>query len=50
MQTKLERMINMAHDATLAVTSSPDRWKAFLDSAAWLYKYPFQDQVLIHEL
>ena len=48
MQTKLERMINMAHDSTLAVTSSPDRWKAFLDSAAWLYKYPFQDQVLIH--
>jgi len=48
MGTKLERISRLAHDATLSVTSSPDHWKAFLDSAAWLYKYPFRDQVLIH--
>jgi len=48
MGTKLERISRLAHDATLSVASSPDHWKAFLDSAAWLYKYPFRDQVLIH--
>ena len=48
MATKLERISRLALDATLSVASSPDHWKAFLDSAAWLYKYPFRDQVLIH--
>ena len=48
MATKLERISRLALDATLSVASSPDLWKAFLDSAAWLYKYPFRDQVLIH--
>lgn len=47
MATKLERISRLALDATLSVASSPDHWKAFLDSAAWLYKYPFRDQVLI---
>ena len=48
MATKLERISRLALDATLSVASSHDHWKAFLDSAAWLYKYPFRDQVLIH--
>ena len=48
MATKLERISRLALDATLSVASSPDHWKTFLDSAAWLYKYPFRDQVLIH--
>jgi N12 class adenine-specific DNA methylase/adenine-specific DNA methylase len=48
MATKLERISRLTLDATLSVASSPDHWKAFLDSAAWLYKYPFRDQVLIH--
>ena len=33
---------------TERLTQSVDNWKRFLDSAAWLYKYPFHEQVLIH--
>ena len=28
--------------------SEPDNWTAFLRTAAWQYKYPFEDQVLIY--
>ena len=48
MATKLERISRLALETSRSITSSTQRWKGFLDSAAWLYKYSFQDQVLIH--
>ena len=48
MATKLERISRLALETSRSITSSTKRWKGFLDSAAWLYKYPFRDQVLIH--
>ena len=48
MATKLERISRLALETSRSITSSTQRWKGFLDSAAWLYKYPFRDQVLIH--
>ena len=48
MATKLERISRLALETSRSITASPQQWKAFLDSAAWLYKYPFRDQVLIH--
>ncbi|MBR3137379.1 MAG: DEAD/DEAH box helicase family protein [Clostridia bacterium] len=48
MATKLERISRLALETSRSITSSTRHWKGFLDSAAWLYKYPFQDQVLIH--
>ena len=48
MATKLERISRLALETSRSITSSTQHWKGFLDSAAWLYKYPFRDQVLIH--
>ena len=48
MATKLERISRLALETSRFITASPQHWKGFLDSAAWLYKYPFRDQVLIH--
>ena len=48
MATKLQVMSELAAQATERLTQSVDNWKSFLDSAAWLYKYPFHEQVLIY--
>lgn len=48
MPTKLQVMSALAADKTGKITRSISNWQSFLDSAAWLYKYPFHDQVLIH--
>lgn len=48
MATKLEKISRLALETSRFVTASPENWKSFLDSAAWLYKYPFRDQLLIH--
>ena len=48
MATKLQVMSELAAQATEQLTQSVDNWKSFLDSAAWLYKYPFHEQVLIY--
>ena len=48
MATKLERISRLALETSRSITSSTRHWKGFLDSAARLYKYSFQDQVLIH--
>lgn len=48
MATKLHIMSELARQTTERLTQSIDNWKRFLDSAAWLYKYPFHEQVLIH--
>ena len=48
MATKLEKISRLALETSRFVTASPENWKSFLDSAAWIYKYPFRDQLLIH--
>ena len=48
MATKLHIMFELAAQTTQQLTQSVDNWKSFLNSAAWLYKYPFHEQVLIH--
>lgn len=35
-------------ETTKKLTHSIDDWVSFLDSAAWLYKYSFPEQVIIH--
>lgn len=48
MATKLQLMSELSLQTTKNLTHSIDDWLSFLDSAAWLYKYPFPEQVLIH--
>lgn len=48
MATKLHIMSELAVQTTQQLAQSVDSWKSFLNSAAWLYKYPFHEQVLIH--
>ena len=48
MATELQNISALARQTTERLTQSVDNWKRFLDSAAWLYKYPFHEQVLIH--
>lgn len=48
MATKLHIMSELAAQTTRQLAQSVDNWKSFLNSAAWLYKYPFHEQVLIH--
>ena len=46
MATKLH-LISELSENTVRTLSNIDNWTAFLRSAAWQYKYPFEDQVLI---
>ena len=48
MATKLQLMSELSMETTKKLTHSIDDWMSFLDSAAWLYKYSFPEQVLIH--
>lgn len=41
-------MSELSMETTKKLTHSIDDWMSFLDSAAWLYKYSFPEQVLIH--
>jgi N12 class adenine-specific DNA methylase/adenine-specific DNA methylase len=45
---KLQRMAELAASTARAVSNDPERWVDFLRTAAWNYKYPFQDQLLIY--
>lgn len=47
MTTKAQRIAELSASTSQAVVQHPDRWMAFLRTAAWNYKYPFQDQLLI---
>ena len=44
---KLEYYVKMAEDTARRITWNQDNWTAFLRTAARLYKYPFQEQLLI---
>ena len=47
MAMKLQVISNLANMTTREL-SSVEKWKSFLDTAAWHYKYSFEDQVLIY--
>ena len=48
MATKLDTM-KVLSDATMQrITSSRKNWMDYLDTTAWLYKYPFYDQLMIY--
>lgn len=48
MTAKLQRMVELSTRTAHAVVSDHERWADFLSTAAWNYKYPFQDQLLIY--
>lgn len=46
--TKLQKVSALSRDTMNRLTYSTDEWLRFLDSAAWLYKYPWHEQVMIY--
>ena len=48
MPAKVETYLDLARETALGLSGSVDAWTAFLDTASRLYKYPFQDQLMIH--
>jgi N12 class adenine-specific DNA methylase len=46
--TKLQKVSALSRDTMNRLTHSTDEWLSFLDSAAWLYKYPWHEQVMIY--
>lgn len=48
MPNKYEYFSVLSLHATEDLTRSPDNWMRFLETAGKIYKYPFEDQVLIH--
>lgn len=48
MANKYETITELLQDHTLEITSSPQNWMSFLNTASWLFKFSFDDQVLIH--
>ena len=47
MAAKMQRIIELMQETQKSL-SEPDNWTTFLRTAAWQYKYPFEDQVLIY--
>jgi len=45
---KLYKIQELAQQTSAEVTSSPNAWTGYLDTAAQLYRYPFSDSLLIH--
>ena len=48
MATKLQKVSSLMEQTTKRVTGSPQEWTGFLQTAARLYKYPFEEQILIY--
>ena len=48
MPSNLQAYRQMADSAALQITGSHERWMAFLQTAARLYKYPYNEQIMIH--
>lgn len=48
MASKYQMMHQLLEDVANDVSFSGERWEAFLKSAAWMYKYSFEDQLLIY--
>jgi N12 class adenine-specific DNA methylase len=47
MPSKVQDFAHMAESAARQITGSRERWTAFLTTAARLYKYPYDEQLLI---
>ena len=47
-QTKYEKYEQLAADTLRQLTASRDNWLNYLDTASRMYKYSFDEQVLIH--
>lgn len=48
MATKLQLIAELSLRTAHNVTKNHVNWTSFLKTAAWNYKYPFQDQLLIY--
>lgn len=48
MPNKYEYFSALSEHATENLTKSPENWMRFLETAGRIYKYPFEDQVMIH--
>ena len=48
MANKVEYLTNLANEITKQITSNENEWTGFLNISAWLYKYPYQEQILIY--
>lgn len=48
MATTSNRLTDLYREALDSVTATPENWLRFLQSAGRNYRYPFQDQLLIH--
>ena len=48
MPTKAEMYAQMANSVATRLTGSWQDWAAFLTTAARLYKYPYQEQLMIY--
>ena len=48
MATKLQLITELSERTAHSVARNPANWTSFLKTAAWNYKYPFQDQLLIY--
>jgi len=46
--TKLQLITELSERTARSLTGSRANWISFLKTAAWSYKYPFQDQLLIY--
>jgi hypothetical protein len=46
--TKLQLITELSERTARSLTRSHVNWTSFLKTAAWSYKYPFQDQLLIY--
>lgn len=48
MPDKLTTYVQLAEDTTRAIMHSHETWTAFLSTAARMYKYAYNDQLMIH--
>lgn len=48
MAAKLDTMKALSDATMWRITSSRKNWMDYLDATAWLYKYPFYDQLMIY--
>ena len=47
---KIDNISKLSKEKTKEIVSSGEDWKRFLNSLAYIYKYPFEDQILIYAL
>jgi N12 class adenine-specific DNA methylase/adenine-specific DNA methylase len=43
----MQQIVELSAQTARSVTDDPEQWGAFLRTAAWNYKYPFHDQLLL---